>query len=1042
MRLKRLELQGYKSFANRAEFIFPTGVTAIVGPNGSGKSNIADAIRWALGEQSMRSLRGKRTIDMIFSGSRKRSRAGMAEVLLTLDNRGDWLPIDFTEVTVGRRAHRSGENEYLLNGNQVRLKDINQLLAESGLSERTYAVVGQGLVDTALSLRPQERRALFEEAAGIAVYRSEREKAADRLEETDHNLERVKDILSEIAPRLRHLEKQVDQLREHDRITSHLRRLQRTWYGYHWGQAQESLREAQERARLLERRLAKRREETEEIVGRLNTLRQEQTALRARLRDAYRRTADLHDRADAAQREVAALTERARLLKAQREEMAQELDPLRAQRDAQQAQVEAARARLEELQAAAKARQKRLTQLERELDALQKEARRENARQTETRRKIQALQRRRENLDAEIDQARATQVRLEAEQELLARLREEGSALGQGVRTLLEADLPGVEGLLGALIRVPKEWETAVESALGSKIQAVVVQDWQVVATARQTLGPDERAILLPLDNLDGARGTAPAPAGTQRAVDAVTCPAHIEPAVTALLGHVFLAPDLAAARRARSHLPTGGQCVTPAGEVVAADGTVAVGISTGAVLAQERSWRQLPERLEAARERQAELQSEAQQVAQQIGDLEKILAEAERSAAAATQAAAQAESGPLSEARTELALARQALDTQQDRVQRETRTLDQLASQYRSREARVEELAAERTSVQQRLANLEGATERFERQLAEARDSIGPAEEQLTEKNEAQEQAEQAERQARERLRRAEEQVGKAQLEVTRRQDRLERLQERIQEELGLVELEVADQVTAQTPLPLRPFVSPLPTVEVLPEGLKDEIQWLKSRLRQIGHVNPDATQEYEEIQERYTFLTEQVHDLEVTSARLREVIADLDKMMEAAFRETFVAVAEAFEEIFARLFAGGTARLELTDPDDLLETGVDIVARPPGKRLQSLALLSGGERALSAAALIFAILRVRPTPVCVLDEVDAMLDETNVGRFREMVQDLSDETQFILITHNRHTVEAAGTVYGISMGSDGVSQVVSLRMTEAAREKAEAMA
>ncbi|MGD1993942.1 MAG: AAA family ATPase [Anaerolineae bacterium] len=1041
MRLKRLELQGYKSFANRTDFVFPTGVTAIVGPNGSGKSNIADAIRWALGEQSMRSLRGKRTVDMIFSGSRRRARAGMAEVLLTLDNRDDWLPIDFTEVTIGRRAHRSSENEYLLNDNQVRLRDINQLLAESGLSERTYAVVGQGLIDTALSLRPQERRALFEEAAGIAVYRSEREKAANRLEETDHNLERVKDILSEITPRLRRLEHQVDQLREHQRITSHLQRLQRTWYGYHWGQAQEALREAQERARLLERRLSKRRTEAEEIGEQLQALRHQQTTLRTRLRDAYRRTADLHDRADAAQREVAALTERARLLKAQREEMAEELVPLQAQRDAQQEQVEAARARLEELQSTAAQRQKRLSQLERDLDALQKQAQRESARQAETRRKIEALQQRRVKLDAAVDEARATQVRLEAEQELLARLREEGSALGQGVRTLLEAGLPGVEGLLGALIRVPQAWETAVESALGAKIQAVVVRDWQTVATARAVLGPDERAILLPLEGLDVSRSATAIPSGTQRATDVVNCPPKFRPAVTTLLRNVFLAQDLTTARAARSNLPAGGKCVTQAGEVVGADGTVAVGISTGAVLAQERTWRQLPERLETARERQAELESEAREVAEQITDLERVLAKAERGAAAATRAAAEAESGPLSEARTELALARQALETQRDRLGREVSALDQLTAQYRARKARVEELAAERTSVQQRLTDLEQTTERLERQLAQARAEIGPAEEELTEKNEAQEQTEQAERRARERLRRAEEQAGKAQLEVTRRQDRLERLQERIQEELGLVELEVADQVTAQTPLPLRPFVSPLPTVEVLPEGLKEEIQWLKSRLRQIGHVNPDAAEEYQETQERHSFLTEQVHDLEVASARLREVIADLDRMMEVAFRDTFVAVAAAFEETFARLFDGGTARLELTDPDDLMITGVDIVARPPGKRLQSLALLSGGERALSAAALIFAILRVRPTPVCVLDEVDAMLDETNVGRFREMVQELSDETQFILITHNRHTVEAAGTVYGISMGSDGVSQVVSLRMTDAAKEKAKEM-
>jgi len=1028
MRLKRLELQGYKSFANRTEFLFPTGITAIVGPNGSGKSNIADAIRWALGEQSLRALRGKTTGDMIFSGGKRRARAGMAEVLLTLDNSDGWLPVDYTEVTIGRRAYRSGESEYLLNGSRVRLRDLTNLLAESGLSRRTYAVIGQGLVDTALSLRPQERRALFEEAAGIAVYRSQREEAIARLDETQRNLERVQDILSEIAPRLRRLEQQVERFREHERVSAHLLRLQRAWYGYHWGQAQDGLYAAQERARTLEERLAARRAELEGLTARSAELRQRQTELRTSLRDAYRRTADLHDQADAAQREMAALTERARLLAAQREEVLQELEPILVQQQAQDQRVQAARSRAEELQAEVKEQEARVAALEKELQRLREKAQERTARRVQVQKEIEALQARRESLEEELATVRAATTRLEAERELLARLREEGASLSQGVRSLLEANPPGIEGLLGTLIRVPAEWEVAVEAALGPRAEALVVKDWKAVSAARQALGPDERAMLLPLADLK-PRPISP-PAGALRAADVVTCPPHLRPAVEALLGNTLLVEDLAAARTLLADLPPAGQCVTRTGEVVAADGTVVIGSGGSSVLARERTWRELPERMEATRRRQAELETEASRVAQRLATLKAALQESEREASQANEAVAQAEGGPLAKARTDLAVARQALESQRTLLQRELATLERLKAHVAARQRRAEELAAERTAVEERLAHLRQETQRFEREIAETKARIGPAEEELNRLNQEQAQVEEAERQARGRVQRAEEQANMARLEVVRRQDRLTRLQERIQEELGLVELEVADQVTAQKPLPLRPLVSPLPVVEVLPEGLEEEIQHLKARLRRLGPVNPNAVQEYAETQQRHRFLSEQVADLEAASARLRQVIADLDGMMEQAFRETFEAIAEAFEETFTRLFNGGSARLELTDPDDLLSTGVDIVARPPGKRLRSLALLSGGERALSAAALIFAILRVRPTPFCVLDEVDAMLDEANVARFRSVLEELSQETQFIVITHNRGTVEAADTVYGVSMGSEGVSQVVSLRL------------
>ncbi len=1027
MRLKRLEMQGYKSFAGRTELVFPTGITAVVGPNGSGKSNIADAIRWVLGEQSMRSLRGKSSEDMIFSGGGRRARAGMAEALLTLDNEDNWLPVDFTEVTVGRRAYRSGESEYLLNGNRVRLRDLNDLLGVSGLSQRTYTVIGQGMVDTALSLRPQERRTLFEEAAGITTYRTRREEAAGRLEETARNIERVRDILGEIVPRLKRLAEQEARFQEYERISAHLVRLQRAWYGYHWGQVQHDLQVARERVQSLEEMSAARQAEMDKVSVTLNGLRRQQADLRAQLRDAYRRTADLHDRTDSLQRELAALSERSRLQAVQRDEALEELAPLQAQVASQQERLRTVQAQMDELRAQVTTHEQRVAALEGELNELRRQARTRVGQREQLTRDLSAGRARLDKLERTAAEARGAQTRLEAEQELLARMRQEADGVTQGTRVLLQSGVQGIENLFSRTIEAPVEWERAVEAALGSRVQALVVCDWTVVTAARKALGAGERAVLLPLD---GQRQPDPlALTAAPRAADVVGCEERLRPLVEALLGRTLLVEDLTAARRLLAELPAGGQCVTRAGEVVSADGAVTIG-SGGGMLARERAWREVPEKLAAARQRREEAEAQVTHAAQVIAAMQEALQEAEREVSASSVRAAEVESGPLMRARTDLAVARQALNGQRTLQQRESSDLDRLRGQLATRRRRAEQLDSERAAAEQRLAQLRQQGERFERELTEVRARIGPAEESLSRLGQEQERFEGDERQARERVQQLDERLSSARLEVARRQDRLGRLQERIQDDLGLVELEVGERTTAQSPLPLHPLVSRLPVVETLPEGIDDEIQRLKMRLRQIGPVNPNAPQEYVEVRERHQFLNEQVGDLESASTRLQEVIAELDGMMEQAFRETFDAVAVAFEEIFTRLFNGGTARIELTDPGDLNQTGVDIVARPPGKRPQGLALLSGGERTLTAVALIFAILRVRPTPFCVLDEVDAMLDESNVARFRGMLQDLSSETQFVIITHNRGTVEAADTVYGVSMGAEGISQIVSLRL------------
>lgn len=1290
MYLKHLALQGYKSFADKIEFEFPPGITAIVGPNGSGKSNIADAIRWALGERSMSTLRAKSTADMIFAGGQNRARAGMAEVALTFDNADGTLPIEFSEVTIARRAYRSGENEYLINGSQVLLRDINELLAESGLSDRTYTIIGQGLVDAALALRPIERRALFEEAAGISLHRDRRETTVERLDETERNLERVHDIIAEVEPRLERLRRDAREVQEHRRLTAHLERLQRTWYGYQWGRKQAALERAQETVSNLAAQLEKRRSEVTALTEDVKDLRQQEGELRSDLRDWYRQSADLHDQADEAQRELAVSEERGRLLEARREELMEEIEPLRERREAQAIQVSEAeedvaaleqnlvegRAELESVETEWRQIQRRLqeredqyTRQDRELHTLRDqleevdqaliEAReeishlsgergvaQERARQFEARcdeviDELQPLRAREEKQEREVAQARAHVEALERELEqhrdhldtlkreweaaqsqesvpdearlrvvnllqkqrtrieqltrsireaqgeeaqlagelkALERMYDSGTAYDAGARALLQAGLDGVvgEGPLATLIQVPSAWEQAVEAVLdlSKDLQAIVIDRLSLTESARSILEAEGgRLTLLPLDTL---RSPPDLPGEALCAGDVVTCDTGVRPAVEAILGRVVLCENLAQARALLPELPAGVCCVTAHGLVLRSDGALVIGeVDDDGLLADERARRELPARLEAVRRRlrdleqertaardrvasleedleridheatvareerarryqeqlgearttvavteetlrsqraalgreeetlaqlraqQARMQQQAdalrdkyaaaveraralrlavsgtedgaapegdgrtdgpvldvardfrarwekahrrrqsleaqrRQVNDAIGNLERQLERLSREVAEAREEAARFEREVLAEARTTVAVTEETLRSRRNTLERERSLLEQLHSQVDARCERADELRAERAALAERVAVLREEATRLEEELRRIRVRIRPAEEELERLNEKQSALEERLGQAQARVREAEERHGRARLEVERRQDDLQMLARRIDEDLGLVEIELAENVTAQTPLPLHPLVSELPVVEDLPEGLEEELRFLKTRLRRLGSVNPHAPDELADVEERYQFLTEQAADLETASARLRQGVAELDALMERAFQETFRAVAGEFTEKFTDLFGGGEARLELTEPDDLLSSGVEIVARPPGKRAQRLAMLSGGERALTAAALLFSLLHVSPTPFCVLDEVDAMLDEANVGRFRAQLEALARGSQFIVITHNRGTVESADTIYGVSMGSNAVSQVVSLKLRD----------
>jgi chromosome segregation protein len=634
-----------------------------------------------------------------------------------------------------------------------------------------------------------------------------------------------------------------------------------------------------------------------------------------------------------------------------------------------------------------------------------------------------------ERLNQELVETRAEAARLAGEEEALSRMRETWASYDTGVQALLKANLGGVLGPLAALIQVHPDWERAVEAALGADLQAIVVERASVVSQVRQVLkSAGGRLTLLPLD---GLRPAPSLPEGALCAAKVVTCDDSVRPAVETVLGAVALCEGLPAAQTLLPAMPPGSRCVTAAGIVLRADGALSVGeTGTGTILTSERALRELPMQLEETDRRCQEIEEQQRAETERVTAMEAELEELTRQAAAASEEAAQVERETLGEARTEAAVAEEALRSQQAALQREAALLEQLQAQMIARRQRVEQLESEHTTIVTRAQELRAESSQMEVQLRQARERIQPAEEELARLNEEQTALEGQERRARDRVRDAETRHGRAQLEVGRRQDELELLSRRIEEDLGLVELELAESVTAQTPLPLRPVVSELPIVEELPDRLEEETQRLKARVRRLGGINPNAPADYEEVRERHQFLTEQSSDLETASGQLRQVIAELDELMETAFKETFDAVAVRFSETFTALFDGGAARLELTEPDDLMNTGVDIVARPPGKRAQRLALLSGGERALTAAALLFAILHVSPAPFCVLDEVDAMLDEANVARFRALLEELAQQTQFIVITHNRGTIEAADTIYGVSMGANGVSQTVSLKL------------
>ena len=1203
-KLKQLDVQGFKSFADPLSFVYPTGITAIVGPNGSGKSNVADAIRWVLGEQRLTTIRGRTGEDMIFAGSRKRARAGMARASLTFDNSDGWLPVDFAEVIIERRTYRDGKTDYMLNGSRVRLMDLRDLLDRAGLGRDAYLIIGQGLVDQVLALRPQERLALFEQAAGIAPYRTRREDAAGRLDETHHNLERVYDIVGEIEPHLRRLKRQAARAEQYAELTAELTTTLRTWYGYRWGRAVSELEQARHRVTYHDEKVRQHAGASETVTTRIAELRQQIAAMRGQLAELHRESGARHTEAEQRQRELAVARERHRQLQERQEDGQANLAPLRAALEAEaqdivalQADFEAAQAQLVEAQAhlteaetahraveqqrqallgrqgqaQAQAlenrhrladRQSRLEQATERLAQLaqrvaQLEAQvtsateRRRAQQTAVERAHRALDEAdtafraadaelvrldaalatartvSESLRRDVGGKQAELQRVTARLEALERLHAEGAGLYAGVRAVMQAverdELRGLPGTVAALVSVPAHLDRAIETALGGQLQDVVAERWADAQAAIEWLKHRRagRATFLPLDTLSPP-SVLEVPGGNGVigvASELVNYEARYRPVVLLLLGRTAIAQSLDAARALYRKLHGSFRIVTVEGEIVRSGGAVTGGEERqsssqgGGLLARERERRELPESVAALEAeakalqdglREHEAQSQALQKALQaateqrraaaqrrqeadraveheVGALDKLIQESdwqrnlldeagqererlqamcerlerEHGEAAGALREAEVQLGSLShdlgvladddtarvtaERRTQVALLTQEHDNRRVLLATRRREVQRLQGQITASAQHLDGLAEEFAQLEAQLESLQSAYDGARAAANTLSAQVPSLEAELAKHEQTLATHEGREREARRVLHDAEQRRTQAEVEANRREDQLQTLRREIEEALDIVIGDLPETLSAQQPLPLEAIVSPLPVVRELPEGLERQIRDLRTQIRRLEPVNFAAKEEYDELEERHGFLREQMADLEKASEHLRQIITELDEMMETTFRTTFKAIAAEFSRIFELLFNGGTAKLTmLSDEGETNGTtaggadGVEIMARPPGKRTSGLGMLSGGERTLTAVALLFAVMRVSPTPFCILDEVDAMLDEANVGRFRAMLRELSRQTQFIIITHNRGTVEVSDTIYGVSMGDDGISQVLSLSLED----------
>src|SRR6266851_4327713 len=1169
MKIRRVEISGFKSFADRVVFSFDDGVTGVVGPNGCGKSNVVDAIRWAMGEQSAKHLRGRSMEDVIFSGSESRPPTGMAEVSITFQNDGRLVPpqyAGFAEITVTRRLFRDGTSEYEINKAPCRLLDITELFLGTGVGTRAYSIIEQGRIGLIVSAKPEDRRSIIEEAAGVTKYKARRKQAERKLEATEQNLLRLTDVVGEVGRRLQGLERQAKKAERFRELRGELRQLELLSACRQWLSAKEEegagARELQDAADTekvahaqvarLEAGLSTERlqllddeRKVQELADTSHGVDKQLRLAEQELQFAQRERESIAARQVQHEDEIGLLGQRLTLLAREEEGLhaeRQKLADANAEDETRRAQAEASlRESMDRIHSAQHAveterhqavgvltrlanhrtnlvnLEKRRQDLSGRLQKTQDEAEQLGARAEE-------ISRQREELSHKLSETQASrralhEKRAAREEQLdrrsrltsLLELQKNFEGYGRGVKAILLRDederrRDGVYGLVADVLRTDARHERAVEAVLGERLQLVLVESHAAGLRAVDYLkqAAHGRASFIPLTEMEQLplvpeAAELAAPEGTVRAVEVVHCaPEHVR-LKRYLLADVFLCDTLATALALWSRDPGERTFVTADGEVVDREGIVSGGSLEGVadgLLHKRREVQELAETVQELEARLALSTSQAEELAARIQSLEtevkrlqheereeelsqlrlerdvgrlqdelarlsqrdqvlrheieqlqQALAEVEREEAQSRDAVAGGESeqqereARLRALQADLLRAREQAESVQaevtrakvsaaavaERLEGVARSLARLSEQRAEIEGRREKLQSEVVQGKERAAALEARGEVTRGELAallksgeELREALGRARALYDQGQERLRGGDEEVREARSGLEQVARRRSDAELKVQEIRLTVQHLEQGTRER-HLMELAEVAQARREEALGLD---------EAQAEA---RMSALREKVDALGEVSLTAIDEAKEVGERFAFLTAQKQDLEDSLRKLRSAIERIERASKERFRETFQLVNDRFQQVFPRLFRGGYAELQLVeDPaNPAVEPGVEIVAEPPGKKLASVNLLSGGEKALTAVSLIFAIFLIKPTPFCLLDEVDAPLDEANVGRYNDMVREMSRSSQFIVITHNKRTMEGSDALYGVTMEEPGISKTVSVKLS-----------
>ncbi|MDO5798202.1 MAG: chromosome segregation protein SMC [Eubacteriales bacterium] len=1181
MYLKNIEVYGFKSFAQKINFEFHNGITGIVGPNGSGKSNVGDAVRWVLGEQSAKQLRGGNMQDVIFSGTEMRKPLSFASVAITLDNSDHKLPVDFKEVTVARRLYRSGESEYLINGSSCRLKDIQEMFYDTGIGKEGYSIIGQGQIDKILSGKPEDRRELFDEAAGIVKFKRRKNTTIRKLEEERQNLVRVTDILSELTKQLGPLEKQSETARIYLAKREELKTLDVNLFLLEYEQSGRNLeelerklenaqkefedaRKAYDRTKVEYERLE---QELEKLNGRLDSLREEQqqNALRkqqfegqmqvleeqilagrqssehfkSRLAVLREELAHRREEQEKLTEEKLTLHERLRDIRKTLKEEEKQLENIifnlqectsavedgkneiieilnsrattkgKAQRfDAMIEQLDIRKAEVSQKILRLKSEEEVLgndrSRFQKSYDDISEAIRETNEKCTQLNEEIQKLQTKLKDRSSELEAGQTAYHREASRLESLRNITERYDGYGNSIRKVMEQKTKeaGIRGVVADIIHVQKDYEVAIETALGGSIQNIVTDNEQTAKRIIAFLKQNRygRATFLPLSNISGRGGLAqrdalrePGVIGTADTL--VKADVEYSELVQYLLGRVLVVDNIdhaiAIGKKYRHSL----RMVTIEGESLSPGGSMTGGAfrNNSNLLGRRREIEELEKNvvlrkkeLEAIQQSILADREQRNRFRDTVGELQQRLRQQyiEQNTAKMNLEQLQKKEEEIQRNyrqidRDQDELRRQAYEIREDHrniakeleesrkdekeletfIETRQKELDEWKAEETAKQKKLEQIRLDSQALEQQehflqenLNRLRTETEAFEKESEELLADIEKSGEEIVKKEDGIQDLKKAIEDSAKKDTQLHAQREKCEAEIeesTGSHKTFFEKRDHLSEKTSLLDKECfrlrsqAEKVEEQRESRISYMweeyeITPNNALSYKKEELDDfqeirkDVARIKDEIRRLGSVNVNAIEDYKELLERHTFLTTQYTDLVKAEETLENIIQELDEGMRKQFTEKFRDIQREFDKAFRELFGGGKGTLELAEGEDILEAGIRIISQPPGKKLQNMMQLSGGEKALTAIALLFAIQNLKPSPFCLLDEIEAALDDSNVGRFASYLQKLTKNTQFIIITHRRGTMNAADRLYGITMQEKGVSTLVSVDLVE----------